>query len=117
MTPEERSAHFNKSNATKYIGKDPGFMKQFIGLMQLELNKSILKLEEAIESGNLKQLKETGHRLKGASLTASMTILSNLALKFSEMNSFNKDYSIQCLSDLKKEAELVIMLLNQEDLI
>jgi HPt (histidine-containing phosphotransfer) domain-containing protein len=117
MSPEEGSAHFNKDNAAKYIGKDPAFMKQFIGLMQLELNKSILKLEGAIESGDLKLLKETGHRLKGATLTASMTILSNLALKFSEMTSFNKDYAIQCLSDLKKEAELVMMILNQEDLI
>jgi CheY-like chemotaxis protein len=117
MNEAEKTAHFNKANAEKYIGKDAAVMKQFIGLIQIELSKSILKLAEAIDSKDLKLLKETGHRLKGATLTASMQGLSKLALKFSEMTSFNQDYAAQCLRDLKIEAEIVIAILNQEDLI
>lgn len=117
MNAAERAEHFNKANAEKYIGKDAAVMKQFIGLIQIELSKSIIKLEEAIGIKDLKQLKETGHRLKGATLTASMKVLSSLALKFSEMTSFNQEYAEQCLRDLKKEAELVVEMLNQEDLI
>lgn len=117
MNADEKAAHFNKSNAERYIGKDAEVMKQFIGLIQIELSKSILKLEEAIGTKDLKQLKETGHRLKGATLTASMQVLSSLALKFSEMTSFNQSYAEQCLNDLKKEADLVIAILNQEDII
>jgi PAS domain S-box-containing protein len=116
MDEDDRAVHFDKARAEKYIGKDEAVMKQFIGLIQIELTKSILKLEEAIGLKDLKQLKETGHRLKGATLTASMQVLSNLALKFSEMTSFNQDYAEQCLRELKKEAELVIAILNQEDL-
>ena len=117
MNDAERAAHFDKEKAEKYIGKDIAVMKQFIGLIQIELSKSILKLEEAIEAKDLKQLKETGHRLKGATLTASMQVLSKLALNFSEMTSFNQDYAAQCLRDLKIEAEIVVAMLNQEDLI
>jgi CheY-like chemotaxis protein len=117
LTEEDKAAHFNKANAEKYIGKDAAIMKQFIGLIQIELSKSMLKLEEAIGTKDLKQIKETGHRLKGATLTASMQVLSRLAMKFSEMTSFNQEYAEQCLRDLKVEAALVVALLNQEDLI
>jgi HPt (histidine-containing phosphotransfer) domain-containing protein len=115
MTEEEMTYHFDRIKAEKYIGKDVEVMKQFVSLIHLEIAKSISNLEEAINQKDLKALKAIGHRLKGATLTAGMQILSKFAMQFSELTSFNQENVEQLLKGLKKEAELVMEILNQKN--
>jgi HPt (histidine-containing phosphotransfer) domain-containing protein len=115
MTDQEIAKHFDRIKAERYIGKDPEVMKQFISLIKIEIGKSISKLEEAINLNDIHELKRIGHRLKGATLTAGMQILSEFAIKFSEMTSFNQKDAEQNLKNLKNEAELVLIIMNREN--
>lgn len=115
MTEQEIAKHFDRIKAEKYIGKDPAVMNQFIILIKKEIGKSISGLEEAINLNDLHELKRIGHRLKGATLTAGMQILSNIAIQFSEMTSWNQKDAEQNLINFKNEAELVMIILNHEN--
>lgn len=115
MTEQEIAKHFDRIKAEKYIGKDPEVMKQFVILIKKEIGKSISNLEEAIKLKDINELKRIGHRLKGATLTAGMQILSDIAIRFSEMTSFNQQNAELNLQNLKNEAELVITIMNSEN--
>ena len=115
MTEQEIAKHFDRIKAEKYIGKDPEVMKQFIILIKKEIGKSISNLEEAINLKDIDELKRIGHRLKGATLTAGMQILSEFASQFSEMTSYNQQNAELNLQNLKNEAEFVMILMNQEN--
>ncbi len=114
MNDDQKAKHFDRIKAGKYIGKNPEVMKQFAALIRLEIQKSISQLKDAIELKDIQQLKKIGHRLKGATLTAGMQILSECAIRFSEMTSFNQEIAEQYLLQLKEESFLVMELLERE---
>ena len=114
MYDDQKDRHFNRIKAEKYIGKNPEVMKQFAALIRSEIEKSISQLQEAIDLKDIHQLKKIGHRLKGATLTAGMQILSECAIRFSEMSSFSQEFAEQCLLQLKEESFLVMEILERE---
>ena len=114
MNDDQKDRHFNRIKAEKYIGKNPEVMKQFAALIRSEIEKSISQLQEAIDLKDIHQLKKIGHRLKGATLTAGMQILSECAIRFSEMSSFSQEFAEQCLLQLKEESFLVMEILERE---
>ena len=113
LSVNEQLLHFDFSKVKKHLGNNQALVNQFFGLTKTELNKSMLILEEAVINKDLQQLRNTGHKLKGTALTASLNALSNIVIKYSEMTSFDQQIAEKILVDLKRETELVLVLINK----
>ncbi len=113
LTETEQLLHIDYAKVEKYLGNNPTLVKQFFELTKTELNRAIVVLEEAVTKKDLKQLKTVGHKLKGTALTASLNALSKIAIRYSDMVSFDQQIAEKNLSDLKKETELVLELMTR----
>src|SRR5690606_38255901 len=71
--------HLDKEWLNGYIAEDGEFKEDFLKLVKQGLDESITSLKEEVSRKDLNAIKESGHKLKGTSLTAGFTELSKLA--------------------------------------
>ncbi|OYU55441.1 MAG: hybrid sensor histidine kinase/response regulator [Chitinophagaceae bacterium BSSC1] len=111
---KEESLHLDLEQIRKYMGADDALIKQFLNLTVLEINKSMTAIELAIIEKDISMIKLAIHKLKGTSLTASLSTMSGIASKFNVMDSFDESQVNELFQNLKLESSLVIALLEKQ---
>jgi len=111
---EKSIDHIDRAWFDEYTSIDPAFKEEFIKLLTNELKSSAIDLKEQVLARDLDELKKTGHKLKGTSLTAGLTELSKLAIAFELLSEFETAYVEELLADTTAEIELVLRLLDRE---
>lgn len=111
---KEESLHLDLEQIRKYMGADDALIKQFLSLTVLEIKKSMDAIDLAIAEKDVSMIKLAIHKLKGTSLTASLSNMSTIASKFNAMDSFDESQVNRLFQDLKLESRLVIELLEKQ---
>lgn len=111
---KEASLHLDLEQIRKYMGDDDKLIQQFLSLTVLEIKKSLVAMEQAIAEKDINGIKAAMHKLKGTSLTASLSRLSSIASEFSGMELFHENNVKYLFQELKSESKLVIDLLQKQ---
>lgn len=106
--------HIDRTWFNEYTSLDPTFKAEFIKLLKLELCESRENLKKQFEFHDLKELKRTGHKLKGTSLTAGLTELSKLSIAFELLTDFEISYIEELLEKTLDEIKIILNLLDLE---
>jgi PAS domain S-box-containing protein len=114
MNEKEVSLHLDLELIRKYMGADDVLIQQFLSLTILEIKKSIIAIEQAIDENDISGIKSAIHKLKGTSLTASLSHMSAIATKFNDMDGFQGDLVRDLFEELKSESTVVISLLEKQ---
>ena len=113
LKEKEASLHLDLAQIRKYMGDDDALIQQFLSLTILEIKKSLVSIEQAIVNKDISAIKAAMHKLKGTSLTASLSQMSAIATKFSGMDVFNENLVKGLFQELQLESTFVIDLLEQ----
>jgi HPt (histidine-containing phosphotransfer) domain-containing protein len=111
---KEESLHLDLEKIRKYMGADDALIKQFLNLTVLEIKKSMTAIELAITEKDISMIKLAIHKLKGTSLTASLSTMSTIASEFNAMESYDVSQVNDLFQKLKLESRLVIALLEKQ---
>jgi len=111
---KEDSLHLDLEQIRKYMGADDLLIQQFLSLTILEIKKSINTIELAISEKNISMIKSSIHKLKGTSLTASLSNMSVIASKFNMMDDYDESKVEKLFNELKIESRIVIELLDNQ---
>ncbi len=114
LKEKEASLHLDLEQIRKYMGADDLLILQFLNLTILEIKKSIIAIEQAIAEKDIRTVKSAIHKLKGTSLTASLSHMSTKASKFNGMEVFQVNLVNNLFQELKAESLLVIDLLEKQ---
>lgn len=114
LKEKEASLHLDLEQIRKYMGADDLLIQQFLSLTILEIKKSIVAIEQSINEKDIAGIKSAIHKLKGTSLTASLSHMSAIANKFNGMDVFQVNLVNSLFQELKAESMVVIELLEKQ---
>jgi len=106
--------HINRAWFDEYTMHDASFKENFLILIRSGLTESSRALRENVLQRDLEELRMSGHKLKGTSVTAGLTELSKLAVAFERIEEFEDLYIQELLHKTLKEIEVVMALLDKE---
>ncbi len=66
-TPAESTVIFNKEDFLKRSGLEEAFLKEFLFLFINDADKYVAELKNVVEKGDLKEINQTAHKIKGIS--------------------------------------------------
>jgi HPt (histidine-containing phosphotransfer) domain-containing protein len=110
----DKIQHLNKEWLNEYISGDSEFKINFLELIKVGLNESVISLKKEVRRKDLTAIKASGHKLKGTSLTAGFTELSKLAMAFELLENFDEEYINDLMENTIAEIEVVLELLGNE---
>jgi PAS domain S-box-containing protein len=114
LKEKEASLHLDLVQIRKYMGADDLLIQQFLSLTIVEIKKSIAAINQAISESDIRAIKSAIHKLKGTSLTASLSKLSAISSKFNEMEIFDAGQVRILFKELEAESLIVIDLLEKQ---
>ncbi len=114
LNDKEAKLHLDLEQIRKYMGTDDVLIQQFLSLTIVEIKKSIASIDQAILESDISAIKSAIHKLKGTSLTASLSNLSAIASKFNEMENFDTGQVKNLFKELETESLIVISLLEKQ---
>jgi PAS domain S-box-containing protein len=114
INEKEATLHLDLEQIRKYMGADDMLIQQFLSLTIVEIKKSFVSIDQAILESDIKAIKSAIHKLKGTSLTASLSKLSAIASKFNELEIFDAGQVRILYQELETESFIVIDLLEKQ---
>ena len=111
---EKRVEHINYSWLNEYATNEDGFRESFFDIVKIGLLESAEDLKRGVANQDLKALQQSGHKLKGTSLTAGLTELCKLAVAFELLEELDQEYVNGLLREVLREINVVLELLDKE---
>jgi PAS domain S-box-containing protein len=105
--------HFDWGVIQNLSGNDEQIIDEFIGLVKIELNESIVSLETGIANSDLKQINDVGHKLYGSAALSGFITLSEIAREFETMVEFRRNEIHDLFIKANDEIELIFKLIEE----
>ncbi len=109
--PNADAVHLNINTIKKYTGDDASFISTLIGLTKVELNKSLVELEEGKSSKNLVELNSIGHKLHGTASASGLELLLPLTKELELLTDIDQIDNL--FERIKSEINQIILVINQ----
>ncbi len=106
--------HFDVEKVKGYFAGDPMIFRNFLALLQKELPKSLLELQQCFEQQDLEGIKEAAHKLKGTGLSAGLEILTAIASKLNKLDSFDPVMLNGLIAEVQTETAYLLPLIEKE---
>ncbi|TDE17486.1 PAS domain S-box protein [Dyadobacter psychrotolerans] len=103
--------HFDIVRLKDTYMNDQEFITEFLALTRESLHSSMSEFKAHFQTNNLKGIKATGHRLKGASSSAFLTKVTEITQDLEHLETFDEAKIKKLLEDLQNEIDLLIPIL------
>lgn len=108
--------HFDLSVLQSILGNDEEAMDELLSLVKIELNQSVISLENSIANNNLKEINTIGHKLYGSASSSGFMALSEIAREFETMSEFMEDEIHDLFVKANDEIDLIFKLIKERHL-
>jgi CheY-like chemotaxis protein len=102
------------SRVAELMEEDPEFIVSLLGTAIEEIKAQQVKLKTAFSEQDFENLKKSGHKLKGTSSSMGMQILSELARKLEQLNTFSEPNLKNIMSAIDEEIKCVLILAEEK---
>jgi PAS domain S-box-containing protein len=103
--------HFDIEKLKSTYMNDQQFISEFLALTRESLAKSLSDLSIHFDNKDLAEIKATGHRLKGASSSAFLNIVTNICQELEHLDHFDSVLIQKLISNLRDEIEMLLPLI------
>jgi PAS domain S-box-containing protein len=86
---------------------DDEFISEFMELTRESLLKGLTELRAFTQSGDLKAIKSTAHRVKGAAAAAFLPVITDVAAQLEHLDTFDEHHVVDLLAVLESEMALL----------
>jgi response regulator RpfG family c-di-GMP phosphodiesterase len=109
--------HFDINDFSARMGKHSAHMlKKLIPLTYKSMEANFNELHQCYEQKNLLGINTIGHKLKGTSLSMSLSLLAELSGKLEDLHEFDEKVVEDLLKKIDAEIQYVTTILNQVEL-
>ncbi|RYD58414.1 MAG: PAS domain S-box protein [Sphingobacteriales bacterium] len=102
------AVHLDLPQLKKQLGDNDELIREFLGMVAMELEDFIPMLNIQIEQKNLPEIKRLSHKIKGVALSAYLKELADIALKLEKSEEFNEEHIRSLQQALSDEINTVL---------
>jgi len=110
---EDSGIHFDIGVIQSILGNDEDVLDELIGLVKIELNQSVIDLENGIANNDLNEINTVAHKLYGSAASSGFLVLSEIARELEIMREFREDVIHDLFVKANDEIDLIFKLINE----
>jgi len=97
--------HFNSENLKDLVGANEDFIEKILSMAKIDLNHSLLELDNYLEKKEVESIKSLAHKMKGTALSACFEILARQLSELETMDTFVQTKVENAVTEIRQEID------------